>query len=346
MKPQPILVACLALQCSLVLAQDSYYHIPLTSVTLSEGKLPAHFEGNRSSWKMAEALQPCAALDGEGEAFVSGEGFAPWASAQPAFQNTFLNLRATKGQTVTGRLFLPAPDFTGMVTLKFKIEPATEKADVKQEFFKAKEEYYRRLRERNIPGGAWFRHQETEAATARGVKVEPPRGNPGFNPRGRQSWDVGYDSTYELFSGGRALSENLQLDRVMAAAGSNSTLVPITNLVGITVREMDWKSLLQNPKPALDPLAAHIPFDQHALFFPNFEALSHWIAEADRDGTPVLQMFEPRAEDANSRGRYQKQLCLELNDLSRLLGPKLIGSSAMTGSDPYLRTGTDVARSA
>jgi hypothetical protein len=53
-------------------------------------------------------------------------------------------------------------------------------------------------------------------------------------------------------------------------------------------------------------------------------------------------MFEPRAEDANSRGRYQKQLCLELNELSRLLGPKLITSAAFTGSDPYLRTGSDV----
>jgi hypothetical protein len=119
-------------------------------------------------------------------------------------------------------------------------------------------------------------------------------------------------------------------------------MVAITNLTGITVREMDWKSLLQEPKPALDPLAAHIPYDQHALFFPSFEAMTRWIDEADQDGTPVLQMYEPRAEDANSRGRYQKQLCLELNELSRLLGPKLIASVAFTGSDPYLRTGTDV----
>ena len=114
------------------------------------------------------------------------------------------------------------------------------------------------------------------------------------------------------------------------------------NITGITVREMDWKPLLQDRKPALDPLAAHIPFDQHALFFPSFEAMSRWIDEADQDGTPVLQMFEPRAEDANSRGRYQKQLCLELNALSRLIGPQLIASAAFTGSDPYLRTGTDI----
>jgi hypothetical protein len=55
-----------------------------------------------------------------------------------------------------------------------------------------------------------------------------------------------------------------------------------------------------------------------------------------------LQLLAPRAEDANSRGRYQKQLCLELNEISRLLGPRVIDSVALTGSDPYLRTGTDV----
>ena len=70
--------------------------------------------------------------------------------------------------------------------------------------------------------------------------------------------------------------------------------------------------------------------------------MTEMMDEADADGTPVLQLLEPRSEDANTRGRCQKQLCLELNDLSRLLGPQVIGSVALTGSDPYLRTGTDL----
>ena len=96
--------------------------------------------------------------------------------------------------------------------------------------------------------------------------------NPAFNPRRPRAWEDGYDSTYDLFSGGRALSENLQLERLLAPAGANATLVALSSLTGITVREMDWKALLQERKPAFDPLAAHIPFDQHALFFPSFEA--------------------------------------------------------------------------
>src|SRR5207247_10253976 len=116
----------------------------------------------------------------------------------------------------------------------------------------------------------------------------------------------------------------------------------ISTLAGITVREMDWKPLIKDIKPQADPLAAYVPFDQHALFFPTFLAMTQMADKADADGTPVLQLLEPRSEDANSRGRYQKQLCLELNEVSRLLGPQVIGSVAFTGSDPYLRTGTDV----
>ncbi|MCZ7634807.1 MAG: hypothetical protein M5U12_01280 [Verrucomicrobia bacterium] len=65
--------------------------------------------------------------------------------------------------------------------------------------------------------------------------------------------------------------------------------------------------------------------------------------EAETNGTPVLQWLEPRAEDANVRGRYQRQLCLGLTEFSRVLGPFVIGSVAFTGSDPFLRVGTDVA---
>jgi len=85
MKPQQFLLTCLALQCSLALAQDAYYHVPLSSLTLVEGKLPANLEWSGSAWRMAEALQPYAVLDGDGEAFLSGEAQRPWAPPQAAY---------------------------------------------------------------------------------------------------------------------------------------------------------------------------------------------------------------------------------------------------------------------
>ena len=341
MKHQRILALVLALSSFPALAEDVYVQVPLTGLQFAEGALPTQFKWKGNAWEALEALQPYVALEGAGEAVIGGPGLQPWGNPEQSYANAQLLLRLPTTAPVAGRLFVPNQDLSTMLALKFKIDPAAAQPATRQDFYDARQQHYRRLRERDIPGGAWFRHQESEAAKARGTNaVDPARAQ--LNPR-RPNWDAGYDSTYELFSGGRALSENLQLDRLLPPAGTNAALVSLTNLAGITVREMDWKALLREPKPALDPLAAHVPFDQHALFFVSFDALSRWLDEADRDGTPVLQMFEPRAEDANARGRYQQQLCLELNAFSRLVGPKLITSVAVTGSDPYLRTGSDVA---
>ncbi len=321
-------------------AEDIFFHLPIASLTFSEGALPARSDSsNFRRWQTLPALQPYAVLDGEGEVYIGGEGLQPWSPPGRLYENTTIAIRAAAGKDVSGRLFVPKSDLIGMAPLKFTVAAAKANTESRVEFFKAKGSHYRRLLERNIPGAAWFRHQEREAIKARGDKPVDRPDNPNRFNRPRM---LEPETTYEMFSGGRAVSENLQLDRLLGPATPGASTVEITNLAGIAVQEMDWKPLIKDLKPQPDPLAAYVPFDQHALFFPTFSAMTATIDEADADGTPLLQLLEPRAEDANSRGRYQKQLCLELNEISRLLGPQVIGSVAFTGSDPYLRTGTDI----
>ncbi len=151
------------------------------------------------------------------------------------------------------------------------------------------------------------------------------------------------DDTYGLFTGGRALSENLQLDRAMPPIGNLQQTVALDTIKGIEIKEMDWKPLIKDAKPELDALASIVPADQHAIFFPSFAAFIRMIDEADKQGTPVLHLFEPRAEDSLTKERYQKQLGLSLSGLGCLVGPQVINSVGITGSDPYLRTGSDIA---
>ena len=57
----------------------------------------------------------------------------------------------------------------------------------------------------------------------------------------------------------------------------------------------------------------------------------------------MLQLSEPQSQDAGTRQRYERQLGFSLTGLGRLLGPHLINAIAITGSDPYLRAGGDIA---
>ena len=53
-------------------------------------------------------------------------------------------------------------------------------------------------------------------------------------------------ATYELFTGGRAISENLQFERDLPVRGANETPVKIDSLQGVTIAEIDWKPLIKD----------------------------------------------------------------------------------------------------
>ena len=70
----------------------------------------------------------------------------------------------------------------------------------------------------------------------------------------------------------------------------------IASLEGITIQEIDWKPLIKDrhPSPDLDPLAEKIPADQHAVFFPSFQAALAMADETQQHDTPVLRLAQPR----------------------------------------------------
>ncbi|HVA48544.1 MAG TPA: hypothetical protein VNH11_19420 [Pirellulales bacterium] len=117
----------------------------------------------------------------------------------------------------------------------------------------------------------------------------------------------------------------------------------VASIKGITIAEIDWKPLLADAQPALDPLSRAVPADQHVVFFHSFAAAVALADEASSQGTPLSRLMLSRSEDELMKQRYERQLCLPLSTLARLLGPTVIGSVALTGSDPYFFTGTDVA---
>ncbi|SRR6266511_1357613 len=222
----PLFVALLAVQQP-VGAADAYYHLPVSSLTLPEGAWPSATENLEwRRWRIAQAMQPDAVIDGDGEAYLMGYSSVPWMTAPDRSSERTISLRAPEtNPNVTGRVFVPKNDFSGMVPIAFKVPQGQTIPETRQKFLEATESHYRQLVDRNIAAAAWFRHQADSAA-----KGSNTRSAPGLPTRLSRTDESEWENTFDLFTGGRALSENLQLDRVLPATRGSGETVAITNL--------------------------------------------------------------------------------------------------------------------
>lgn len=322
-------------------AKDAYFRVSVDKLVLTEGELPETGDVSRQ-WGLSQApdfTQPRVVMEGEAEGYLERDdgwdgvrrvvdGFGRAADAPR--RGLAVVVRNPAEGDVRGALYFPK------LRMSFVI-PAKEAGDHGEAFNKAKAAYYEWLQGRQIAGAAWFRHQRREALGL------PDDDQAGINARFNRQANRGVEATFDLFSGGRAVRENLQLDRQLQLRNKDDDLVDVDGIEGITVQQIDWKPLLKDAAPELDPLARLIPADQHVVFFSSFAAATRLSDEIGRQGTPLARLLVSRSEDERVRERYERQLCLPLSALARLLGPQLIGTVALTGSDPYLFTGTDVA---
>jgi hypothetical protein len=147
-----------------------------------------------------------------------------------------------------------------------------------------------------------------------------------------------------MTTGATALTETLQLRRLLRAnfRDTGKRTIDVAKLPGITIGEHPWKKMMDGKKPAPEPLAKLVPHDNYYLRFSNVAKLVELNDLLDRWGTNLMRAYEINSRDYHLRERYEKQLCLKSHALARTLGPLIIRSLAVTGSDPYLREGTDV----
>lgn len=290
--------------------------------------------------------QPRAVLDGAGEIYIKNPANM-WDSESRIEERTVVLAVPAAAGEIRGRLFVTKAGGDGMEAIPFIYKPAAAGGDpestaamARASFYELKQTHYNRLLDMNVAGAAWFRHQSEIAYRERGIAADNAAEGRAFEFR---TGAVSTTNTYELFTGGRALSENLQLDRQIAARAGGEETIDIATIPGITVAEFDWNPIIKDLHPESDVLAKFIPFDQHAIFFSGFQQMLDVLDSADRSGTPVVRWFDAAAEDAGTADRYKKQLILDASDVARVLGPQVVTSVALTGGDPYLKMGTDVA---
>lgn len=178
--------------------EDTFYYLAANDLEHIEGRPQDAMEGEPRE-SLRPAMVPYAVLDGTGEVYLQGKG---WAGAWD--DNCAVAVRRGRSGDVTGRLFVPKPDLSGFVTLRFTIRDAARTATARDRFYLVKFAYYQSLADRGMPGTAWFRRQ---AELARLEVPEATRPS----PRPVTASQPGIDGTFAMLSGSRAISENLQL---------------------------------------------------------------------------------------------------------------------------------------
>lgn len=238
-------------------------------------------------------------------------------------------------ESVSGTVFLP---ITGTMKLKeFDFDFDLDGRSVGEKaYYGAMEQFYRNLANARLPGNRWFQFKLEEALSKQGKTSKRNESNNRF-------LSSRFDRSLDFFSGSRAITENIQLDRELLRAESSSPkTINVDSIDGITIQEFDWKPHLKDVPPKLDALAQYIPHDQHVIFLKSVEALAAIMAESGQLLTPAFGGVNSDSIDAQVIPRYLRQMMLDLQKLPTETSTQQIRSIAITGSDPYSELGTDI----
>ena len=317
-------------------AEAIFYSARLADLDLVE-ESEAESESSARQW-VNPSEDMFVRLDGMGEAWIFRDRAQNFLiGVEEAITSSMVTVQAPRAESVSGRVYITSRAEGELSVYGFTLGTEHIVEGARAQFFRAKADHYSALRGDGRAGSAWFRYREQQALKEVGEEPDEDQNGAGRRRIGE------LDETYDVFTGGRAVSENLQLDQVWVAADGGEFKLPIAEIEGIDVREFDWTERVKGLEPKLDALAAWVPNDQHGVFFPSFQAMVDVLDESLDSGTLLVRLVDTRAEDARTRERYERQLCVALNPISRALGSAVVESVALTGSDPYLRTGTDVA---
>jgi hypothetical protein len=175
-------------------------------------------------------------------------------------------------------------------------------------------------------------------ATNRKYSVQAPSFGPAFFRR----HEVG--QLYETTTGAAAVAESLQMQRLLNpnARDNEPRTVDITKVQGIDIAEHPWTQMMAGKKPTPEPLAKLVPNDNYYVHFKNIRKFIEFGELLDQWGTNLTRAYETKSRDYLIKERYEKQICIKSTWLGKTLGPAVIRGLALTGSDCYLREGSDL----
>lgn len=146
----------------------------------------------------------------------------------------------------------------------------------------------------------------------------------------------------DLLLGTSAIARLLALDRLGTkdfTPSREERTVEAADLTGIGAAPHEWKSAPKDP-PGIERLAEFTPRDNWYLHFRTMREMQQGERFFEEFGTAAGWLFDGRKHLVKER--LEEQLCLKTIGLTRLLGPTVVRDVALTGSDPFVREGSDV----
>jgi hypothetical protein len=149
---------------------------------------------------------------------------------------------------------------------------------------------------------------------------------------------------FELTTGAAAITQSLAMRRVLGTDSRDrgERNIDVTTVRGIDIAEHPWEKMMGDKRPAAEPLARLVPHDNYYLHFRDVRKLIELGDLFEQWGTIAARAYEGQSRDYHLKERCEQQLCLRSTSLGKTLGPLVIRGVAITGSDPYVREGSDV----
>jgi hypothetical protein len=177
---------------------------------------------------------------------------------------------------------------------------------------------------------------------------------------GRVNERVNDVDLFSLFTGALAVQESLQLDAMRGQPparppGINPRSKPaadpverrkqtvaVADIPGPTIKSHPWDELLTGAKVDPGPLARSVPDD---FYFIEFRSLTKMLDAMELSDLWGTHLFNQATRDARTQQvgeRLKAQLALETNPVLRPAYDLVVDDVAVTGSDLFLREGSDV----
>ena len=156
---------------------------------------------------------------------------------------------------------------------------------------------------------------------------------------------------FSIFTGALAVQESLQLDEVGGEiSGQRPTppraalgdAVPVSELVGPSVKSHPWKEMLADRRPEVSPLAQSVPDDFYFVLFRSVNKLFEVMTSSDLWSTHLLNQSVQDARTQLLGQRVQRELGIKVDESLSRLYADTVEEVAVTGSDLFVSEGSDL----